>query len=528
MATGTLTPTPYQTIFDDNGDPVSGAKITTYQAGTTTLAATYSDVGLTTPNANPIIADAAGRYVAYLSPGASYKFAITTSADVAIRTQDNIGAVPPSSVDVDVVAVAGEAIAANEVVYLSDGTGGRTAGRWYLADGDVAAYSVLAQALGIAPNAIASGATGTVRRDGRVTGLSGLTAGTVYYASGTAGALTSTAPTYPRIVGTADTTTSLILTPSTAGTVTTSEPAIAASVGSNALTLTLTTLAGVAASASTPVNIRFRDATAGTGTVTTVSVAASTTLVVPDTATLGTSNNVPFKLWVVAFNDAGTVRLGIINCAAATSVYPLAGWGLASSTTISTGADSAQVFYSGTGVTTKAYTVLGYVTYESGLATAGTWASVPTRVQPYTSAVPLPGQPVQTVQGTTATEVSSSTNAYVDTGLTATITPTSASHVVLVNVSQAGCAKDTGNTSLSLKLVRASSDILQIETSAGNTGSAARNYFGPISRLYRDSPGTTAATIYKTQFMSQQNTAAAVVQIGSAETSTITLTELAV
>ena len=213
MATGTLTPTPYHTVVDANGATVSGAKIYTYEAGTTTPAATWPSVTLTpgAENANPIVADSSGRYVAYLSPGASYKFVITTSAGAGIRTQDNIGAVPSSSVDVDVSAVAGVAIAAGEGVYLSDGSGSLTAGRWYLTDADLTYASSAAIVIGIATNAIASGATGTVRIAGRVTGLSALSAGSDYYVSATAGAITATAPSNTRLMGRADSTTTLVL-----------------------------------------------------------------------------------------------------------------------------------------------------------------------------------------------------------------------------------------------------------------------------------------------------------------------------
>ena len=42
--------------------------------------ATYTDVALTIPNGNPIVCDAAGRCVIFLSPGVSYKFVVTTAA----------------------------------------------------------------------------------------------------------------------------------------------------------------------------------------------------------------------------------------------------------------------------------------------------------------------------------------------------------------------------------------------------------------------------------------------------------------
>lgn len=79
-------------FFDDNGNVLAGGKIWQYQAGTTTLEATYtSDTGVT-QNANPIILDSAGRLpqAIWLSEGQTYRFDITDANDVAIDSVDNI------------------------------------------------------------------------------------------------------------------------------------------------------------------------------------------------------------------------------------------------------------------------------------------------------------------------------------------------------------------------------------------------------------------------------------------------------
>lgn len=80
-------------FFDNNGDPLSGGKIYTYSAGTTTPQVTYTSAGGGTPHANPIILDAAGRVPGgeiWLTDGLQYKFVIQTSANVLIGTYDNI------------------------------------------------------------------------------------------------------------------------------------------------------------------------------------------------------------------------------------------------------------------------------------------------------------------------------------------------------------------------------------------------------------------------------------------------------
>jgi hypothetical protein len=204
-------------IFDANGDPLNAGKIYSYAAGTTTPLATYSDPDLAPghANANPIVLDAAGRPTSgsiYLA-AASYKFVVKNSAGATIKTQDNIAAGAAFNVATDVTGTAGEDIAAGEPVYISDGSGSRTTGRWYRTDADFTYASNLAPAVGMAPVAIASAASGAIRLQGQVTGLSGLVAGTVYYASATAGALTASAPTNARVIGVADSTTTLIVAP---------------------------------------------------------------------------------------------------------------------------------------------------------------------------------------------------------------------------------------------------------------------------------------------------------------------------
>lgn len=89
MAT-TLAPVTKQQFFDSNGDPLSGGKIYTYLAGTTTPQATYTDQGGGTPNANPVILDSAGRANIWLDPTVSYKIRVDDSADSTIYTTDNI------------------------------------------------------------------------------------------------------------------------------------------------------------------------------------------------------------------------------------------------------------------------------------------------------------------------------------------------------------------------------------------------------------------------------------------------------
>lgn len=88
--TGQVMPPPKFVAYDGNGDPCSGCKLYVYLAGTTTPTDSYTSSALSTPNANPVVLDSAGRATVFISPTVSYKFVLKTSAEVDIYTVDNV------------------------------------------------------------------------------------------------------------------------------------------------------------------------------------------------------------------------------------------------------------------------------------------------------------------------------------------------------------------------------------------------------------------------------------------------------
>lgn len=79
-------------FFTNTGTVLTGGKLYTYAAGTTTPLAAYTTSSGSIAHTNPIILDSAGRV-----PGGeiwltavSYKFVLNTSTDVLIATYDNI------------------------------------------------------------------------------------------------------------------------------------------------------------------------------------------------------------------------------------------------------------------------------------------------------------------------------------------------------------------------------------------------------------------------------------------------------
>jgi hypothetical protein len=89
MATN-IAPLLKQRYDDSNGNPLAGGKIYTYQSGTTTLQATYTDSTGVTPNSNPVILDASGQASIWLDVSLSYKFVVKDSSDNLQFTTDGV------------------------------------------------------------------------------------------------------------------------------------------------------------------------------------------------------------------------------------------------------------------------------------------------------------------------------------------------------------------------------------------------------------------------------------------------------
>jgi hypothetical protein len=96
-----------QTQVDTNGDPYAGGLLYFYETGTTTLLDTYSDEILSSANANPVVADSAGRFAAIFLKPQAYKVVFKTSADVTVWTQDPVnGAVKFADKGADIASAA--------------------------------------------------------------------------------------------------------------------------------------------------------------------------------------------------------------------------------------------------------------------------------------------------------------------------------------------------------------------------------------------------------------------------------------
>ena len=112
--------------------------------------------------------------------------------------------------------------------------------------------------------------------------------------------------------------------------------------------------------------------------------------------------------------------------------------------------------------------------------------------------VHIPGHFIQTVRSEYRTYTTTSSSAFVATGLTATITPKFSNSKILITLIVNGLFKNNNGQFIALSLYRGSSSNAVLDTSVGyNTAGDEINY-GIHSNVYQheDSPSTTSATTY--------------------------------
>jgi hypothetical protein len=141
---------------------------------------------------------------------------------------------------------------------------------------------------------------------------------------------------------------------------------ISASVASNALTLS-----------TAATSLDFRSSTLGNGSITQGVVVPALSLVVPQSATLGTISGQAARLVLLVAYNAGNPVLCVANLAGGLNLDETT---LISPTTISAGATSASIIYSASAVAANSpFRVVGCVDVTE--AVAGTWATAPSNVQ---------------------------------------------------------------------------------------------------------------------------------------------------
>ncbi len=178
---------------------------------------------------------------------------------------------------------------------------------------------------------------------------------------------------------------------------------IVASVAASALTVAVKTTAGTDPSPGEPVYVTFRNATLTDGSLVTRIITVATSVTISSGSTLGMAASSLIRVWVALFDDAGTVRIAVINCLAFSTVgspkvYAITELGVASAIQDagSGAADSSFQFYTTSGVTisSKPYRLVALLDWNATF-TPGTWSAAPDVITGKTPGIPSPGSVVQ-------------------------------------------------------------------------------------------------------------------------------------
>ena len=126
---------------------------------------------------------------------------------------------------------------------------------------------------------------------------------------------------------------------------------------------------------------------------------------------------------------------------------------------------------------------------------------------------------MQVLQSTLTSDISTTANSFVDTGLSLAITPSASNSKVLVSMNM-NFVRKNGDNNLAFKMLRGStgivSDIGNFDTGDGQQITDVVNF------QFLDSPNTTSETTYKIQYKS----ASASISSGSGRISVLNLMEI--
>lgn len=264
-------------------------------------------------------------------------------------------------------------------------------------------------------------------------------------------------------------------------------------------------------------------------TLTITNIGAGVCTITAGTATVSTAGSLALNQY-----DTGTLYFTSTGVSIWNGANPGDITGVTAGTGISGGGTSGAVTVTNSMAT--AITTNGDLIYGTG---SGTFSrlGIGSSAQVLTVASGVPswatpasggGKVLQVVQATYSTSTSSSSATYADTGLTATITPTLNTSKVLVLMNQAGCGKNSGNdgTGLNIKLFRGATLLAGQYDQCFDNATSTYVRIGTISLEILDSPATTSATTYKTQFMNGSGGSGTVTVQQASSVSSITLLEI--
>ncbi len=296
---------------------------------------------------------------------------------------------------------------------------------------------------------------------------------------------------------------------------------INASVASSILTVSVAGNNGSTPSNTNPVLIPFRDATAANGDPVWRAVTGALSISTIVGATQGVAASTPFRLWLVAFDNAGTVALALWQSVSGmagpvTGVDTLDETTPVSTTQMTSGATSASTFYTpnGTTLTTKSFRILGYMDF-AGLTTPGTYTAVPSKIQLFGPGVNKPGTALRSFLAYANSNTVTTAGSFVAAVPSVSISPLAACNAIRVTGACNDLQANTNGVTSLAKLMRNGT------TQFGSTAMSGQQSGGYViasaSVFGYDIPGTTSSTTYQV-YISSGNTSGVATWGGSTVT----------
>jgi hypothetical protein len=270
---------------------------------------------------------------------------------------------------------------------------------------------------------------------------------------------------------------------------------IAVSESSHALTVSLTAANGSAPTSTNPVLVPFRSTTLTTGTPTIDTLSSPLSLTVASGSTMGCVSTVACRIWIYAIDNGGSVAVGLMVCSTSTQIFSCGDELLYNTPSGTSGGSSAGTLYGSAGLLSgAAVRIIGYL--EATETTAGSWDTMPSKLQLFGPGVHKPGEVVQTVFAQTGTNASAGST-FAASNVAVGITPTSGINIIEVSLS-GNCNTGPGATMTVTVRRGTSTNVGQSEqVGISGSGSSGLAIDGAVAFDFLDVPPSAATyTIY--------------------------------
>ena len=247
--------------------------------------------------------------------------------------------------------------------------------------------------------------------------------------------------------------------------------------------------------------LEFRDTTLANGDPVWSLPARGIALTIPSSATLGSTNNTPYRVYLfVAYNN-GTPLLGAATCSSPTAFYGCPAWENQRITAAAIGAGSTApgTLYTSGAISTDSVIIIGYADFcVTASCTAGTWTAPTTVVNCLAPRqCRKPGDMVKMAAPNLSAINAVALTSATATNITASITPTSTINLIKYTmISTIGVPNATSYVNATYQMYRNTTALGAPTPFAATMSGASAGVGVPANLINYDSPQSTSSVTY--------------------------------